>query len=364
MKQRIDAKSPLIFGLALSILAIAGCGQTPQQTAAPAERAWVVPEKVLPSPAAASQVLQDAIFGDPVPDIGWQIGRDPKTEVEFDAFVKSENSRVAGLIRTHGPSLGASIEEDKIAGVVVRRVMPTTTVAPEFEDNVFLHLHPGGYILNGGLASAGEGVLIAARLRIPVISVDYRMPPVAPFPAAVEDVVAVYKELRKTYPAKKIILGGSSAGGGLTLASTMKLKELGLELPAALFAGSPWSDLTKRLDSNYTMEGIDRLIITYDGPLESGGKMYAGEYDLTHPLISPLYGDFDGFPPTQLVTGTRDLFLSHTSLTHRKLRQAGVEAELHVYEGLSHVEYLRVFQAPESLEVYKELREFVQRHIN
>ena len=91
--------------------------------------------------------------------------------------------------------------------------------------------------------------------------------------------------------------------------------------------------------------------------------LYADGYDLKDPLISPLYGDFDGFPPTYLVTGTRDMFLSDTARSHRKLRAAGVVADLHVYEGFSHAEYLMVPTSPESREVFTELGAFLQHQL-
>ncbi len=111
-------------------------------------------------------------------------------------------------------------------------------------------------------------------------------------------------------------LGGTSAGGGLALAATQKLRQLGLDLPGALWAGTPWADLTKTGDSQFTNEGIDRMLVTYDGILEAAAKLYAGSQDLKTTLISPVYGTFEGFLPTYLVTGTRDLFLSDTVRVH------------------------------------------------
>jgi acetyl esterase/lipase len=92
-------------------------------------------------------------------------------------------------------------------------------------------------------------------------------------------------------------------------------------------------------------------------------RVHAGKEDLKHPLVSPLYGDFKGFPPAILVTGTRDLLLSDTVRVHRKLRQAGVEAQLHVFEGLSHGEYLGLFNAPESKDAWTEVAGFFARHL-
>lgn len=158
-------------------------------------------------------------------------------------------------------------------------------------------------------------------------------------------------------------LGGTSAGGGLALASIHKFIQQGLELPAALFAGTPWSDLTPTGDSRFINEGIDRNLITLQGPLTDAADLYTGKYDQKNPLISPIYGDFTGFPPTYLVTGTRDLFLSDTVRTHRKLRVANVVADLNVYEGLSHADYIFMEGSSESLQAFMELGGFLLQHL-
>jgi len=153
-------------------------------------------------------------------------------------------------------------------------------------------------------------------------------------------------------------LFGSSAGGGLTLATVHRLKELKVPLPGALFAGTPWSDLTKAGDTRYTNADIDDVLVTSDGLLGACARLYVGMHDLKHPLVSPVYGDLSGFPPTILVSGTRDLLLSDTVRVHRKLCQAGVDARLHVFEGLSHAQYLSLFQTPECRDAFGQVSSF------
>jgi monoterpene epsilon-lactone hydrolase len=228
---------------------------------------------------------------------------------------------------------------------------------------LFIHVHGGAYVYGGGDASMGEGIIIAGRLGIPVVSIDYRMPPEHPFPAAVDDVVTVYKHLLTKHSPGSMIIGGTSAGGGLALASVHKFRQMTLPTPGAVYGGTAWADLTKTGDSLYTNEGLDRILVTYDGSLEAAAKLYAAGHDLKDPLISPVYGDFKDFPPTILVTGTRDLFLSDVSRTHRKLRAAGVEADLHVYEGMSHAGYVIVVDSPESVDMFNELGMFVDKHL-
>ncbi len=241
--------------------------------------------------------------------------------------------------------------------------MTPAKVDPSNAKRLFVHLHGGAYVLGGGVAGTSEAIVIARYAEMPVMSIDYRMPPAHPFPAAVDDVVAVWRGLLKDRAASSMALGGTSAGGGLALASSQRLRQLKLDLPGALWAGTPWADLTKTGDSQFINEGIDRMLVTYDGVLVAAARLYAGGHSLKTPLISPVYGDFVGFPPTQLVTGTRDLFLSDTARVHRKLRVAGAVADLNVYEGMSHAGYLVALRSPESRQVYGELGAFLKRHL-
>ena len=202
---------------------------------------------------------------------------------------------------------GLAIDQLDIDGVGVFRLTPNEP-AEVHDGHAFVYLHGGAYVYGGGRSGLGEASIIASRAGLAVIAVDYRMPPKYPFPAAVDDVVTVYRRLLKTYPATALAIGGTSAGGGLALAAVHRFKQLGLGVPGAIYAGTPWADLTKTGDSLYANEGLDRVLVTYDGPLGAAAELYAGGHDMTDPLISPVYGDFTGFPATYLVTGTRDLF--------------------------------------------------------
>jgi len=167
----------------------------------------------------------------------------------------------------------------------------------------------------------------------------------------------------QSYAPKAIAIGGTSTGGGLSLAAVHRMKQLNLPLPGAVYAGTPWSDMTKTSDTLYTNEGIDRVLVTYDGLLKGAAEIYAAGTDMKDPLISPVYGDFTGFPPTVLITGTRDLFLSDTVRVHRKMRNTGVVADLHVFEGMSHAEYLIELGSAESTETFAEVSRFFKMHL-
>jgi acetyl esterase/lipase len=134
-------------------------------------------------------------------------------------------------------------------------------------------------------------------------------------------------------------------------------------LPAAIAPGTPWSDIAKIGDTYETNEWVDNVLVTWDGWLGRAALLYAAGRDLKDPQLSPIYGDFANFPPTILTSGTRDLFLSNTVRTHRKLRRAGVRADLHVYEGQSHAQYGFNADAPETKEAFTEIARFFDQHL-
>lgn len=324
--------------------------------------AWTILEKKLPLPSCASKEMQKTLKSIREPNVENARKFTAKTKKEWKDLV--EYSRISGSygVNDMAKEYNITIKKEMIDGVNVYYLRPISL--PNInEKKLFIYLHGGAYIFGGGMSGLSEAILIASRTQVTVVSVDYRMPPDHPFPAASEDVVSVYKSLIKSHPKTSIAMGGSSSGGGLTLATVHKLKALGLQLPKALFVGTPWSDLTKSGDSLYVNEGIDRKIVSYDGFVSAAAKLYANGHDMKKPGLSPVYGDFKDFPPTMLVTGTRDLFLSFTVRVHRKMRAAGVLADLNVYEGLSHVEYFVVPNAPESVEVYSELEKFLKLHL-
>ncbi len=326
------------------------------------EKVWVLQERKLPLSQVASKTLRDHLVKVGQPNLTASLNKIIHSQEEWDKLIVVQRKPIIAAAKALAKRMKTKIKEEKIAGVTVFKVIPKN-INPKNKNRLFVHAHGGAYVFNGGKAGLIEAILIANRTEIPVISIDYRMPPKHPFPAALEDVVLVWKGLLKRWDAKSMALGGTSAGGGLVLASIHKFKELELPLPGALFAGTPWSDLTKTGDSYFTNEGIDTVLVSYEGILDGAAKLYAGNYKLTNSLISPVYGDFKGFPPTYLVSGTRDMFLSNTVRVHRKLRTAGVEADLNIYESLSHAEYLSVIDSPESKQVFIELEAFLLKYL-
>ena len=149
----------------------------------------------------------------------------------------------------------------------------------------------------------------------------------------------------------------------MTMAVAQHLIELGLDVPGVLYLGTPATDVSNTGDSWIINEGIDHVLISRKGMLEACMAVYAPGRDPKDPLISPHYGDVRGFPPTLLITGTRDLLLSPIVRTHIKLRQAGVVAEILVYDGVSHGDYIYVMDSPEFEHAYAELNAFLLQHL-
>jgi epsilon-lactone hydrolase len=327
---------------------------------APVKGTWTIGPRVVPPPAGASKELCAILAGEPAP----RPLPTPATVEEFKALVAMHNKEVADKMPALAAQLKVKIEESEIQGVPVYHLTPSRTAA-EHAGHLFVFVHGGAFVFNAGLSGVQEGLMLAAFLGLPVISIDYRMPPEHSAPAAVDDIITVWRRVTAERPAATTVLGGTSAGGNLTLASTLRMKELGLGLPSALFVGTPEADLNKRGDSLFTNAGIDNVIVTWDGLLSMAATYYAGDLGFDHPHVSPILGDFTGFPPTYLISGTRDLFLSNTVRVHRRLRAAGVVADLHVYEGFSHGDY-DVFppDTPECAEHYKELNAFLLNHLS
>ncbi|MFK7976566.1 MAG: alpha/beta hydrolase [Halioglobus sp.] len=326
------------------------------------QEGWSVESRALPLPQAASKPLRDLIANG-IASKEEAVKGVPTSPDEWRKAIAARSAAGKISLAQLGQQLNTTITRDTVAGVPVHRVEPAAVSAAD-TNRLFIYLHGGAYVFGGGDAAVMEGAMISALTGVRALSVDYRMPPDHPSPAAAEDVVAVYAELLKTYEPKAIAMGGTSAGGGLTLSAVQAMKAAGLPLPGALYLGTPWTDLSKTSDSLYTNEGIDRVLVVYDGLLEEAAKLYAGGKSLKDPAISPVYGDFADFPPSFLVTGTRDMFLSDTVRAHRKLRQAGIVADLHVFEGLSHAEYARLMGSPEWEQTYSELSRFLQVHLS
>jgi monoterpene epsilon-lactone hydrolase len=341
--------------LTCAALGAAHCGaQDSSGTFAP----LLVPAKTLPVPADVSPELQKIIAAPRRP--GWDVLW--KTGEEWRAAANAEASKTMQTLPAMRERLHVTVQPSTMDGVRVYVVTPDV-IPPEHRDKLLIHVHGGCYVLSPGEAGTSEAIMMAGLGHFKVISVDYRMPPEAYFPGALDDAMTVYQMALKTSNAKNVAVFGTSAGGALVLEMMLRAKQQGLRLPGAISPGTPMSDVTKTGDSFYSNEMVDNVLVSRDGFCDAATRVYARGHDLRDPLLSPIYGDMHGFPPAILTTGTRDLLLSSTVRVHRKLREAGVDAQLEVYEGQSHAQYQFDDRVPESREAFGEITAFFDKHL-
>ena len=229
--------------------------------------------------------------------------------------------------------------------------VPDTDTTP-----IYFDMHGGALIFGAGDLSRVWGSMTAATTRMITWSIDYRMPPLHPYPAALDDCFAVYRAVLELRDPADIFVGGASAGGNLAAALMVRARDEGLPMPAALVLPTPAVDLTESGDTFQTLDGVH-------GGLRSQmavNLLYANGRDLTDPYVSPLFADLSGFPPTFLSSGTRDLLLSNTVRMHRKLLAAGIEAELHIFEAMPHGGFDG--STPEDIELDAAIRGFLDKH--
>jgi acetyl esterase/lipase len=273
----------------------------------------------------------------------------PKDVKGWRRHIAEMDRRLSAIFSEVDLSDACSATWERIADVPVVRASPLRCNFGR--EKVLLEIHGGALIYMGGELVKPAAMKRAIETGCEVVSVDYRMPPDHPFPAALDDCLTVYKELQRQFGTGNIIVAGGSAGGNLAAALMLRARENGLAMPAALVLISPEVDLTESGDTFSTLFGIDRM-----GLHTAVNLLYANGQPLDDPLLSPLFGDLSGFPPTLLQSGTRDLFLSNTVRMHRALRSASVEADLHVWEAMPHGGF---FGAPEDEEVNAEIRRFI-----
>ena len=252
------------------------------------------------------------------------------------------------------------LENTTIAHVPVRVVTPEDM--PEANrDKVLLNLHGGGF--NSDSGSYTESIPIAGYSKIKVVAVLYRLAPEHPFPAAVDDSVAVYQALLKTYKPNRIVIYGTSAGAILTAEVAVRLKQLGLPMPAALGIFSGLGDFARDGDSR-AMFALRGLAGHLDPPKPHPTEHdYIAGTDLKDPVLSPAYADLHGLPPSLFVTSERDMLLSGTANLHRAYLEAGVDARLIVFDGLPHA-FWYSSTMPEAIEANHMMADFFVKQLN
>ena len=317
-----------------------------------------IPAKSLPIPETVSPQMQ-RLIGAPLSPT-WNVI--PTTAAGWKEQVNAGYQATMKGLPALREALKVKVEPVTVGGVKAYMVTPET-IPPQNRNRLLVHVHGGCFVSFPGESGTAEAIYMAGFGGFRVISVDYRMPPDYPYPAGLDDAMSVWREAVKMASPKNMAIFGSSAGGNLTLSMVLRAKMDKLPLPGAIAPGTPMSDLTGAGDSFQTNAMVDNVLVAYGANCDKRAALYTAGRDLKDPLLSPVYGDYSNFPPTILTTGTRDLLLSNTVRVHRKLRQAGVEASLQVFEGQSHAQYYRDVSAPETKEAFEEIARFFDRHL-
>lgn len=278
--------------------------------------------------------------------------------------VAEQRAAMARMIGSPPPPEGVTLEPIVLAGRNAERLTPDAP-GPRVDGGTLLYLHGGGYCTGTLDSHRGLAGRLAVAAGCPVVTVDYRLAPEHPYPAGLEDALAAYRELLAGGLRPELTaIAGDSAGGGLTMATLVSLRDAGDPLPAAAALLSPWVDLTQSAPSFDTVVPDDPMI-TKAG-LDLYAESYLGDLDPTFPLASPLFvEDLRGLPPVLVEVGAREALLDDSTRLADRLRQAGVEVTLTVWPELIHV-----FQAfpgdviPEADQSIEAIAAFVGRHLS
>lgn len=326
-----------------------------EKRAEPVEGGILTPARVIPSPKSISAEARDFLHAmsqnvassrGPYPALndieGWRANREAgdanMTEMAKVFLSGGDNYPTQTIV---------------ISGVPVHVGTPDQSIS---EGRVYLDIHGGALIYGGGEFCRAGAAMAAKRYGVRSYAIDYRVPPDHCFPAGLDDCIAVFTKLVEEYGAPNIVIGGTSAGGNLAAALVLRARDEGLPLPAGLVLMTPELDLTESGDSFEVNKFVDVVLI--EG-LPEVNALYAGASEMTHPYLSPLFGDFaKGFPPTLLQVGTRDLFLSNVARMHTALRRAKVPVEILLCEAMPHGGFAG---CPEDGEMHADVREFIWR---
>lgn len=315
-------------------------------------------ERVVPVPTTVSPEAQKLIGSDFANPSSSKIDKSEAISPERAlanerALADATEERLAKQALARFP---AKVKREVIAGVPVREITPKAGLNTQ---RVLINLHGGGFVADWG--SLTETIPIACLTNARVISVLYRLSPEHPFPAALNDATAVYRELLKTYKPGSIGMYGTSAGAILTVETAANLHHLGLPLPGALGIFSGTGDLSRRGDT-YSIFSVTGLAGALEPKAAAPFHEYVENTDPRDPVLSPVFADLRGFPPTLFLSSTRDMLLSDTAILQRAFLRAGVQAQLVVFEGLQHG-FWNDPTLPESQEADRVIANFFVTHL-
>ena len=258
-------------------------------------------------------------------------------------------------------AFGVTYEESELGGIPVVEVTPSKLAST---DKIAVYTHGGAYVLNSPMAVIEAAMFFAAETGLRVIAVEYTLAPHSKWRETTDEVISVFNALAEQgFTADNIVLYGDSAGGGLAAAVTLKMRDLGMEMPAAPVLWSPWADISGTGDTYVTLRDAEPYY-TYEHVLGPSALAYADVEDHKNPYVSPVYGDFkQGFPPTLIQGGTKELFLSNFVRLYQALDQANQTVKLDIYEGMPHVFVPSLPETAESQAAIAKVRDWVSEHL-
>lgn len=279
-----------------------------------------------------------------------------KAGVTDDKSIDVLRKKIIRDTRSLKPPKDVQISPTKIAGVVGEWLTPRSLLA---RNKVMIYLHGGGYVVGSPATHRSLVARLAKSCSIRALSLDYRLAPEHPFPAALEDALAVYHQvLDHGIAPKNILLAGDSAGSGLALATLISLRDNNQPLPAMSVCISPWTDLALTGESIQTCADLDPYI-SYDSLTLN--THYLGNHNPRSPLISPLYADFTGLPPLLIHVGTDELLLSDSTRLAEQAKNAGVDVTLKIWDDMWHDFHMWAPYLPEANEALEEIAGFVNK---
>jgi acetyl esterase/lipase len=282
------------------------------------------------------------------------VKRKPPGEAALVEFTRRRFATPAWLVWLH--SLGAKIEP-------IETPVKGEWVSPRDgsrSDLVVYYLHGGGYISGSARSCRPITVTLARHLKTRIFGLDYRLAPEHRFPAGLDDAIAGYRCLLSNgIDPNSIAVVGDSAGGGMTLALMLRMRETGEPLPAALVCLSPWTDMTSESKSLAANNDRDAMFFAED--IERFASAYLGDHSRRDPLASPLLADLSGLPPTLIQVGRDEVLLDDARDLDGKILAAGGSSELHIYNDVPHGWHYGAPFVPETDEALREVAEFIQR---
>lgn len=369
------SRTILLVTMAGLLMACAAKEQEPSQPSMDEQGVARIPELSVPLSSYMSEPAKQALIA---------YARTPMNPAWFDPEVSIEKLReldeaaLQASVERVKARYAVDVMEHSIGGVRTRVITPKAGVAPRQAQRVLIELHGGGFFTGAGGQALLESIPVAAVGGYKVVAVDYRQGPEHKFPAATEDVAAVYKELLKEYSASNIGLFGCSAGGSLAAMAVAWFQKEKLPNPGAIgifgagayagFLAPPSSPEAWGGDSRYVapvLNGEPAMAIdSKEVPMPAVATVYLREANLQDPLASPALHPqvLARFPPTLVLTGTRSFDMSAAVQTHRELVKAGIDADLHLWDGMGHC-FFSDADLPESQEAFVVMTRFFDQRL-